>query len=177
MLPEEILCSMFEWLETNHETTALAITCKTWWHLAKSNGYIRKLRLDPHTDGNEWIQRFNNNVHTIDRVFVDRQTDPHYWIFRFPRVVNCSECELTGDFIPNGGKPCKTEMLILRNMLTSTARTTFKTNWALFPKLKRLVLYVAECDITGLEKLKHLDTTYIRTDRGTLTRDGTEGPS
>ena len=174
-LPDDILYGMFDMLETNEETIALAKTTKTWHKLAKNNGYLKKLRFTPNVNGKEYIKHYIENANTIDRVYVERQTDPHFWIFGFPRVVNCSECELTEDFIPNGGKPCKTEILIFRNMSERTAPTRFKTNWSLFPNLKRLVLYVAECDLAGLEKLEHLDTTYIRTDRGVYKRDGTQG--
>ena len=166
---------MFGWLETNEETIALAETCKRWWAIANSYGYIRKLKMTPHTDGNKYISLYNANVRTINSVYVENQPNPHDWIFVFPRMVNCSECELAKQFIPNGGKPCKTELLVFRNLHTKTASTTFKTNWALFPKLRRLVLYVEECDLTGLENLKHLDTTYIRTSAGVYTRNGITG--
>lgn len=173
-LPNEILQSLFSWLPRNSDTIALNCSCRQLNKLATENGYIRKMCFNKNIDGNNWIKRYITHSRTIDNIYMESQKNPHYWIIDFPRMVNCSECELTEPFIPNGGYPCKTEILIFRNMSHKT-RTNFQTNWSLFPNLRRLVIYVDECNINGLEKLINLDTAYIYTYNGVYKRDGIKG--
>lgn len=160
-LPTEILQSLFQWFQSNQESIALIKTCKEWKNITKNHGYIRKLSF-PIQSGLNWINTFCNHPNTIDRVYIYNQTDPHFWIFKFPRIVNCCDCNLTTPFIPNGGTPCDTETLIFRNML-DPYMTKFKTNWELFPKLRTLIIYVYDCDVDGLEKLKDLYTVAVYT--------------
>ena len=175
-LPTEILYNMFHFLETNRETIALVTTCRSWNNLGKQNGYIRKMCMTPLKIGTNWISNFNAHNRCIDRVFVHLQDDPHFWIFRFPRIVNCYECHLSENFLPNGGRPCDTELLIFRTMNRKDRDTRFETDWSLFPKLKRLVLYVDSANIDGLEKLENLETLVIYTNEGKYIRDGKKGP-
>ena len=174
-LPTDILAGMFQYLEVK-ESASLIETCSEWDSACKENGgYLRKIQLTPEINGNEYLQTYSRHARTIERVYVDNQTDPHHWIIRFPKLVNCAGCDLTEDFIPHGGKQCETEILTFRNIGENSPKVLFKTDWSLFPKLRRLVLFVEEVDLTGLDKLKQLDTIVIYTANGTYKRDGTVG--
>lgn len=174
-LPTDILSNMFTYLE-HSESGSLVKTCKEMKNACKENGgFLRKISLTQNTKGNEYLQNYANHSRSIERVYLESQADPHLWIFRFPKLINCSSCELTEPFIPNGGRACETEILSFRNI--DGPYVTFKTDWSLFPKLKRLVLYVNKIDfeLTELEALPHLDTIMIYTKEGTYKRDGTSG--
>lgn len=174
-LPTDILGDLFGYLK-HSESGNLIKSCKEMENACKENGgFLQKISLTQNTKGNDYLENYAKHARTIERVYVERQIDPHYWIVKFPRLVNCCECELTEPFIPNGGRPCETEILSFRNI--GGPKVTFKTDWKLFPKLKRLVLYVNKIDfeLAELEALQGLDTIMIYTDMGAYKRDGIGG--
>jgi len=168
-LPVDIIYSFVLWFYENKDTISLSSVCKDWKRLFDETGYIRKMRLTNRVNGIDWIRHFISHKQTIDSIYIANQTDPAMWIIEFPRMVHFSECVLTQPLIPNGKNPCRTEVLIFRNM--TVRNTVFNTDWSLFPNLRRLVIYVSSCNMNGLMELKNLHTVCIYTDNGTYKLD------
>lgn len=154
-LPTDILINLFSYL-TDKENVQYTLANKSFYEAYKENGgFLSKIKLQKHTNKQKFTKTFYRHFHTIKDVYVEHQKNPHYNIINFPKIVKCSSCELTEPFLPNYGQPCETEILIFRNTKNDTT-VHFKTNWSLFPKLKRVVLYVDSIDVSDVEVLKNL---------------------
>lgn len=166
-LPTDILINFFSFL-SDKENLQYICASKSFYDAYKENGgVLTKIKLKKHTNRQKFTKNFYRHFQTIKDVYVEDQKDPHYNIINFPKIVKCSSCDLTEPFIPNHGQPCETETLIFRN--TENKPTVhFKTDWSLFPNLKRVVLYVNSIDETDLEvlkKLPNIDSISIYTNR------------
>ena len=157
-LPKDIIIhEILDFFISNKEAISLMTTCKTLWNMAKKYGYIRKLTLGYQLGNLDYVNHFISNTNTLNSVLIQTQMDPHNWIFKSPRMIECDRCVLSEPYTPVDKHP-NTEIFIFRNLNSS-----FWIDWKMFPKLTKIVISAKEIKTTNVDSLKNLRYAYIST--------------
>jgi hypothetical protein len=154
--PSDIIVNIMSFLEDKYNTNFIK-TCKFFYRHGKEYGFVTFINADLHTNMMTFIQRFCQHSRTLKSVFMSDMEDPHIWLPHYVERLSFEHCAIT-KYV----NPCsKSNSNVVKSFkLTDYNRYKFKTtlrvNWACFPNLEELELYVHDVDLTDIEQCRKL---------------------
>ncbi len=164
-IPDDTILYVFSFLLETKDTLSLVRTCRKGVNFGNFYGFLKSISFVKYP---KYIRTFLKHINTIDRVVIYDQQNPHLWLLRFPRSIICKNCTLTEKFLPVNCNSEQVKELVFQNDFLDD-RTVFKTNWALYPNLEKVVMKLWSVDTEGLENLPKLTTVYIEMHDGIFT--------
>jgi len=132
-LPDDVMQTIVSYLH-DFSSIRLMETCRKLHEYGRRNGYLKMLKLTESIKGCDFLNLWCTHIHTIDRVIIHKQENPHLWVVEFPRILKFFDCDFTLPITTPDGEKAKTSILFI------TTKSTVFINWEVFPNLKLLLI-------------------------------------
>jgi len=146
----------------NNSSVSIINTCTFFNKFCKENGYATKIT-NNNIDKFEFIHRCILHSKTLSTINMNGHINPHLWISMFKENMIFTHCSFPSR-ISCKEKNCNvTKCLTITDYHRYTNKIVLRIDWSIFPNLEKLVLYVFDVDLNGIENCKKLKTGKINT--------------
>lgn len=154
-LPDDMILSIFEYLETSKDILVLNETCIRFRVLNKSYGYLRTVKWTNNSDPIEMIQLISKHKRTLKYLFVSAWLDVNTWVYYWPEKVTLFRTFITSPIAPPKN--------VTKKLKVIEYRTNIQIEWDKLPHLEELRVDDAQSlDTTGIEKCTKLRVIIIQ---------------
>ena len=164
ILNSDLLSHLTSFLDNKTNTNFLR-SCKNLAHHAKKFGYSSHIKYTLSINIMTFLHRFCQHSSSIRTVEIRGMDNPHLWLPNYVERLIFDHCAITNYLNP---KKCiyVTKYLKLTDYNRYKYKTHVRINWACFPNLEELELYVHSVDLTGIEHCTKLKKMIINTMEG-----------
>lgn len=144
----------------NKSNCRLIRSCKSLKNHGNNHGFLTALNCDLTMDMMKFMRLFSTHSNTLKSVYLRGVDDAHLWLPFYTEKIVFDHCSITKHVNP-GIQP-QVKSLKITDYHRLRFKTVVRINWACFPNLEELELYVYDFNRTGLN-LSKLKVSKINT--------------
>ena len=91
-IPEDVLQCIWEQVETNEDSLALALTCKQMASHGKKYGFLKAIQYSFKNSLTNCMKNYMNHHDSIRELHISNLAEPHEWFGEWPQKVILTRC-------------------------------------------------------------------------------------
>lgn len=147
----------------NNSGASIINTCTFFNKFSKNNGYATKITNNNNINEFEFIKRCIAHSKTLSVIHINGYINPHLWVPMFKETMVFTHCSFPSKIFNRDKKYNLTKCLTITDYHRYTNKIVLRIDWSILPNLEKLVLYVFDVDLNGIENCKKLKTCKINT--------------
>lgn len=152
----------------NNSGVSIVNTCTFFYKISKNNGFATNIN-NNNMNEFEFIQRCILHSNTLSTINMNGYVNPHLWVPVFKESMIFTHCSFPSRIFDRQKNCTITKCLTITDYHRYTNKIVLRIDWSIFPNLEKLVLYVFDVDLNGIENCKKLKSGKINTLKNKIT--------